>query len=223
MVTTATLSVTNASIGQFLETQGNVIIGAAAPAGGLPVTLTSNSSHLLLSSTATGAGAVSITITIPAGSNNASFYLQAAAGGAGTTVTYTATSAGFGSGTGNVDLTPSGVLIRGGPANAPSFTTTTTSGPSTLTVFVIPLNNDGSPTGDIGQLAGGSPLSVSLTNDSPTVASVTTPVTITGGNMSGTAQFTPSSSGTAHITAVTPPGWTPSPASLLMVTGNVTP
>jgi hypothetical protein len=223
MVSTAALSVTNASIGQFLETQGDVLIGAAAPAGGLPVTLTSNSSHLLLSSTATGAGAVSITITIPAGSNNASFYLQAAAGGAGTSVTYTATSAGFVSGTGNVDLTPSGVLIRGGPANAPSFTTTTTSGPSTLTVFVIPLNNDGSPTGDIGQLAGGLSVNASLTNDNSTVASVTTPVTIMGGNMSGTAQFTPLSSGTAHITVATPPGWTLAPAPFLTVTANVTP
>src|SRR4029077_12349350 len=102
-----------------------------------------------------------------------------------------------------------------GPGFAPSFNTTTTSGPSTLTVFATQLDNFGNPLGT-QPLAGGLSVNASLASDNTTVATVTTPATITGGSDNATAQFTPKSVGTAKIRVATPTGLTPAPVSFLM-------
>ena len=64
------------TVGNNLQAPGNLLLGQTAPAGGLAVTLTSNSANLLLSNTESGAGANSITISMNAGQTSAVYYLQ---------------------------------------------------------------------------------------------------------------------------------------------------
>jgi hypothetical protein len=85
----------------------SVTLGAAAGAGGVPVTLTSaDPSKLRLSSTdAAEVGAGAITLTVPAGSTSASFNIHGMEAQAGT-VTVTATAPGYVGTSGSATVTP---------------------------------------------------------------------------------------------------------------------
>jgi hypothetical protein len=196
------------SIGQNLQIGGTVVLGQAAPAGGLDVTLTSNNpGELLLSTTPTGAGTASITITIPAGSISGTYYLQAAA--ASGTPTYTGTAPGYSSRTASVVLTPSGVVIVGsGGPGLPFMIVPLAGGPAPVFVTMAQLDPISHGYLCSQQLAGGRTASVTLNNTSPGIGTVPSPALFNGGSEATVVLFTPIALGLTSLQVVTPPGYT---------------
>jgi hypothetical protein len=189
------------SIGKFLQTQANFALGAAAPNGGLVVTLTSNNTNLvLLSTTPTGTGQQTVTITLSAGQTSGTYYIQGLASSGA--ATYTVGAPGFVSSTGGITLTPSGIVVGDG-INPGAFVLG-----NTVVVSMAQLDPATNSFVQIQQLAGGmSPVSVAM---STTVsgATITSPVSIAPGTDSISATLTGSGFGT--VTAATPAGFTDS-------------
>jgi hypothetical protein len=189
------------TIGSGLEQPGNIFLGAPAPAGGVQVTLTSDTPGAMnFSASATAAGSAVLVVTIPAGSSSAQYYMQALTSSG--VVGVTATAAGYQNGTGSETLAPSGFII-GGPFG-PGFPMTSHVGtPDTVTVSPAVLDSLGNVQ-FTQQLAGGPGLSVTLTNSNPSVGTIPLSVPISGGASSGSVQFTPLATGSTAITVVQP-------------------
>ena len=115
------------------------------------------------------------------------------------------------SGGGTIGFTPSGVVIYGPFGLGAPFplTTTLANGPVAFTVATYRLFPGTLATDTDGQqqLAGGSTLSISLTNSNPSVGTVPSPVTINGGSNSVNPLFTPLSVGNATISVIKPAGF----------------
>ena len=195
------------TIGQFLQDSCYALLpGGTAPSGGVHVTVQSNSPLVTFSTTATGAGSASIGFDIPAGGNIAYFYVQSL--GSSGSASYTATAPGYGPGTANVTMMPSGVVILG-PNFSPATINVGVSGtPPVLTVYTAQLNASNFPFTP-QSLAGGAPLTVSLTNLNATAGTVPATVIITPGTSSSNVLFTPSAvGGSTSVSVVQPGGWT---------------
>jgi hypothetical protein len=196
-------------IGKSLQQISTVLVGDAAGPGGLTVTLTSNHPSLLkLAATGTVAGANSINVTIPEGLTSTTFYLQSL-GDLGT-ATFTASAPGYAPRTATVNLAPSGVVIAGmfglGFPHWPSVA----AGASQMTVYTALLNPSNNNFVQFQELAGGTSLNVSLTNSDPTVGTIQTPVTITGGTDHVTATYTPLLANMSALVSVAkPPDFSP--------------
>jgi hypothetical protein len=208
-VNTPGIAVTDGiALGFNLETSGTVTLGAPAPAGGVTVTLISNSGPLLLSNTGAGAGSGSITVNIPAGSMSGTYYLQSLSGSG--TATYTASAPGFNPRTGTITLTPSGPVIAGSfGLGTPFFQASVTGGTVPITVLMGQLDPDTLNLVNVQALAGGLSVSVSLTSSVPGVGTIASPVIINGGALSVNgvvSQFTPASQGITTVAPVTPSG-----------------
>ena len=193
-------------IGKNLEATCTVGIGQPAPAGGQPVTLTSNnSSLLLLSSTASGAGSTTLPLTIPAGSLSVTYYAQGLASTG--TATHTASAPLFANATATTPLAPSGVVIVG-PTGSQSFSASVANGclfssgmaACQMTVSMAVLNTNA--TSCIPQsapcflstqaLRGGlASVQVSLASTSTGVGTIPSPVTIVAGSDHVVTPFTP--------------------------------
>ena len=194
------------TIGQFLQDSCYALLpGGTAPSGGVHVTVQSNSPLVTFSTTATGAGSASIGFDIPAGGNIAYFYVQSL--GSSGSASYTATAPGYGPGTANVTMMPSGVVIMG-PNFSPGPINVGVSGPPpVLTVYTAQLSASNSPATP-QSLAGGAPLTVSLTNFPGKAGTVPATVIITPGTSSSDVLFTPSAVGSTTVSVVQPGGWT---------------
>jgi hypothetical protein len=195
------------TIGQFLQDSCYALLpGGTAPSGGVHVTVQSNSPLVTFSTTATGAGSASIGFDIPAGGNIAYFYVQSL--GSSGSASYTATAPGYGPGTANVTMMPSGIVILG-PGSSPLTINVPKSGtPPVLTVYTAQLNASNFPFTP-QSLAGGAPLTVSLTNLNATAGTVPATVIITPGTSSSNVLFTPSAvGGSTSVSVVQPGGWT---------------
>jgi len=210
-------------IGKNLQTQGMLLLGGQAPAGGVAVTLKSNDPNLLLSASATAAGSGQIVVTVPAGSNTASYFIQAlASSGSGT---YTATATGYGQGMGTITYGLSGVVLQSPFGfQATSFNTKAGSDPNAFpntSQSVIAFLLDGSG-GRIQQqqVAGGLSLTAMLTSSVPTVGTIPSQVTIAGGSDTAVTQFTPLAVGQTVLSVATPAGYTTA-SSNTTVTANV--
>ena len=146
----ATLNIFNgATVGQYLENQNSMILGAGAPAGGLPVTLSVAAGSIGLMQLAvnpTDPGSNNIVVTVPAGQSTATYYvysLQSAG-----TATYGASATGYTASTDTLTLAPSGFIIYG---TTPSGTQTCaiscnvplSGGAQTFTVYASQLSTDG--------------------------------------------------------------------------------
>ncbi|MDQ6705372.1 MAG: hypothetical protein M3Z85_05340, partial [Acidobacteriota bacterium] len=191
-------------IGMNLQAGGVVVLGQAATAGGVSVTLTSNDPKLLLSTSATAAGSSSITILVPGGGNNASYYLQAlSSSGSGT---YTAAASGYGTSTGTISYAPSGVVLQGPFGFGRPISTTVSSGPAALGVSTAVLDINGNYIAT-QPLAGGLTLTASLTSSAPAVGIIPAQVTIAGGSDTAPAQFTPKGTGSTTLSVQTPAGY----------------
>jgi hypothetical protein len=155
----------------------------------------------LLSDTATDPGLGVLTINVPQGSNTATFYLQSLAStGSGT---YTVSSPVSLSATGTVTFTPSGVVVAGPSGFRFDFATVGVS--ETYTVSMAQLNPNDNSFVQVQQLASGSqPVTVTLASSVPSVATITSPVTINPGSTSGTATFNPLASGETFISITEP-------------------
>jgi hypothetical protein len=188
------------SLGKFLQVQDVFTLGAPAPAGTV-VTITSNNpSQLLLSTSPTAAGTTFITVPVATGGFGGTYYIQSF--GSTGIATFTASATGFASHTGTVTLTPSGVIVWDG------FTPGATIVGNTATVSLAQLNPADNTFVQTQQLAGGiAPVAVAMSTDI-VGATVTSPTTINPGSDHANATLT--GSGTGHVTATTPPGYTPS-------------
>lgn len=210
-VAARTFLLSDATIGRNLQTFGMVSVIQPAPAGGIPVTLTSNDpGQLLLSTAEAGAGSEAITVTIPAGGTSARFHLQAP--GESGTATYTAAAPGFLSRTAQAALVPSAVVIAGPNGglrgSAPFFLVSISGGAVVpISVYTAALRPDNT-IGDLQPLRGGGPpLQVSVTSSNAGVGTMGPPITISAGGNRGVAQFTAVGAGATTVSVAPPPGF----------------
>jgi len=207
------------SVGKNLEATGTLLLGQAAPAGGLQVTLTSHSANLLLSLSPTTAGSSSIVIPVPAGASSANYYIQSASdSGSGT---YTAAATGYQDGNGTIAFAPSGVVIQGPFGFGFPLVTTVAGGQQPVTVSTALLDSSNNFV-DFQALAGGQTLSVTLANSNPSVGTVPSPVAIASGTNGTTVQFTPLSVGQTTISVVKPANFA-QPTANTTLTARVNP
>jgi len=220
-VTSCSLNINNGlTVGQFLEQQGTVFLSCAAGAGGVPVTLKSNSAFVKLAVNATDPGSDQIVVTVKNGFT-ATYWvyglgtgLSTGEGASPATVTYGATATGYASGTDTVTLAPSAILISGPSSAFGSFSASVSAGAKTLTVWTDVLTTDGSNTPTSGglmqPLAGNVSLIVSLTDSAAGGAGTlsSNSATIAPGAGTGTVTFTPAHAGNStNISVTQPTGW----------------
>jgi hypothetical protein len=211
------------SIGFNLQAVGTVTLGAAAPAAGLDVTLTSNSASLRLSTDGASAGSGAITVHIPGGGFNGTYYLQSIAGsGSGT---YTATAPGYTTRTATIQFAPSGVVIAGPfGLHTPFFGASVSGGTTPITVYMAQLDPGTGNPAAIQALAGGQSVSISLTSSVTAVGTIASPVIMNGGAATANGVvtlFTPVSEGNTVVSVVTPPGGYTAAANDNALTGVV--
>ncbi len=183
------------------------------------VTLTlasSNPSVALISKAATTAGAA--TITYPGLTNTSAFtyYVEGLATGSST---LTLSAPGYQSATVTVTVDPSGFVIYT-PGN---FSTTTFSAATSITLIPAILNPGVLTVLGYGSLNPGLTVNVPVSSSTPSVGTVTAPVTYNGGDYLLSASFLPSNAGSTVISIGTPAGFsTPSQSSTTQITATVT-
>jgi hypothetical protein len=193
-------------IGKDLEMQGTIILSQAAPGGGLTVTLTSNNaSALLLAAGAADAGQSSIQVNVPAGGTTATYYVQAL--GSTGTATYKASATGYADGAGSIQLTPSGVVLS--DVNSLPFLSVGAGNTVTMRVNMAQLNSADNTFNQAQPLRGGISLNVTVNTGNGGIATVDSPVTITGGAdpTSVTTTVHGIGGGVTPVTATQPPGY----------------
>lgn len=196
---TATINVTpappinigNATVGRNLQDSLTGSLGAAAPAGNVQVTITSaDPSRLLLSTNQNTQGSDSITVQVGAGGTFISaFYLQALdEGGA---VEITASAPGYATDTSTVSLVPSGFEF-----SQSTLGTTTFAANSPITVRARRLDpGTRNVSGPAQEVRGGLTVQITLTSSATNVGTLTSPLTINGGQSQANASFDPISAG----------------------------
>ncbi len=183
------------------------------------VTLQVTSGAITLATTATGPSSTSI--TVPVTGNSATYFVRGLASSGTATVSGTATN--YISGTGTFVLSPSGFVIAGPGGEGSPFPDSIplAGGPSPITLksavldanfnFVMPQ-----------ALAGGSSVSVPVTNQDATVGTFPATVTYPGGSDSVDTNFTPLKTGQTRLAVGTPSGFTTvQPIAYVGVTINV--
>jgi hypothetical protein len=193
-------------IGKDLEMQGTIILSQAAPGGGLTVTLTSNNaSALLLAAGAADAGQSSIQVNVPAGGTTATYYVHAL--GSTGTATYKASATGYADGAGSIQLTPSGVVLS--DVNSLPFLSVGAGNTVTMRVNMAQLNSADNTFNQAQPLRGGISLNVTVNTGNGGIATVDSPVTITGGADPTTITTTVHGigGGVTPVTATQPPGY----------------
>jgi hypothetical protein len=217
------------TVGRNLQTSTSLALGSPAPAGNLPVTITSaDPSKVLLSKTAAGAGSASISFIVPAGSTNTpQFYVQALDESG--TVMVNAAAANYDPAALAVTLAPSGVVFV-----TESFTTHPASPNTTLTLGTAYLEPGSleyipgpSNSCDRCQAVRGGLASFQVTvvsSDNP-IGSVPNPATFTAGSATATTEFDPHATGTVTLSIVTPvaPAGFSTPANGTAIAANITP
>ena len=198
------ITVGNISVGKDLQLARNLSLGAAAPAGGLQVTLTSSDpSQILLSNNRTATGSASITVQVNAGGFTSQAYYVQSLDDTGT-ATITATAANYATGTGSVTSSPSGFWFNSGnfsrdvfAANVSLQVLSTRLNPTTLTRL------------QDQEVRGGLTVSVDLTNSEPAVGVLTVDSLefIGGTGTSAFSAFDPLSGGETTIAIEQPTGF----------------
>jgi hypothetical protein len=126
--TTPTAAVTSVTVGKNLMTTSQGELSAAAPAGGLQVTVSAaDPTQVLLSATGTDAGSASLTFTFSQGQYQTPQFWVYSVGGLGSQ-TINISAPGYTSGSGIVTIDPSGFVFQ----SASNFTTGLLDTPTTL-------------------------------------------------------------------------------------------
>ncbi|MGB6393713.1 MAG: PKD domain-containing protein [Candidatus Acidiferrales bacterium] len=207
-----------ATLGMNLQTDnGSVSLGANPPSSET-LTIASSSPNLLLATSPAGSFSQTITSTINTNGTGASGFSMQALAGSGT-ATITASAPGYATGTITVTLVPSGVLWENG-----SFSTTTFSANTTLTLAMVQLNPTTLANAGVQELrTGAAPVTVTLGSSNTTVGTLPSSVTFTADVSSVTASFQPLTAGTTNLTITTPSGFsTPTPTTATQITATVT-
>ena len=197
------ITIGNLTIGRDLQATAIATLGAAAPAGGVSVTITSADPQLVrLSTTVGGTGQPSIVLPFSAGAANANFWVQAL-GDTGT-IQLTASATGYATDTSTVELRPSGFII-----NSPSsITTTTLANNSSIQITPARLNATTLAFEQNQAVRAGLSVEVPVTSSNQAAGVITiSPVTIGSGGSSANTQFDPIGQGTSTIAVGTPAGF----------------
>jgi hypothetical protein len=209
-------------VGNNLLSNGNISLGAAPPSNETLTVTSSDPSHFLLSTSATTVGSASITLQLTAGSTSVpAFYIEGQnfSGTGAITATLTASAAGYSDGVSTLSLYPTGLTYFTSTLN-----TTTTSSPSTLTVYLLVLTpgtltyvTNGYPLGP--QAPGPVPVAVTSTNTSVgTIAGSPASISAGGPYYTQAISFVPATAGTTNLNLATPAGYfTPSNQSVQIV------
>ena len=214
-VSAPALTISTGTLGSGLQRQGFVQLGAAAPAGGVTVRLTSSQpSVVVLSTTAAAQGTGFIDVTIPAGVTQGSFFAQALDGQTGTP-TIQATAPGYSDGTiAQQVVTPALEIIS---LNS-SMLASAVNDPFYVRVGIANANNQ-FLTEVLDRRGGGTPLTVTATNSNATAGQLlvvggatgqSVAATIAAGQSntptSGTGSFAfdPLAAGSTTVTATIP-------------------
>ena len=214
------ISVGDATVGKDLQVAFSGSLGAAAPAGGRQVTITSlDASKLLLASSPTAAGGASLVLTVGAGSfSTPTFYVQALTDTG--TAQFQTTASGYATGTSTVTFWPSGFTLL-----MSNFTTTTFSPNTALQIYTVVLDPTTLNYAGTQSLRGGLTVSVPVTNSDPTVGAIVgSPAVFNGGDgyLNASVAFDPNAAGTSTIGLITPPGFT-TPSNYQQITATVNP
>ncbi|HVZ60380.1 MAG TPA: choice-of-anchor D domain-containing protein, partial [Terriglobales bacterium] len=201
-----TLNQTN--VGANLQVEGAGILDAAAPSGGLAVTITSsNPSVVKLSASPTDAGATSIVLNVPVGQSFLPLFFVQAVGTAGSSAQITATATKYQTGTAPVSVTASGFVISGPSGNAgQSFSTSTISRSTELKITPVQLSTTLNVL-NTGQIRGGLSVTVPVNNGNSAAGSVVSananfgPGDLVNNNL---VAFSPLAQGNAPISLGTP-------------------
>jgi hypothetical protein len=198
-------------VGNNLLSNGSIGIAAAPPSNETLTITSSDPTHFLLSTSPTAIGTASITLQLTGGSFSVPpFYIEGQnfAGVGAITATLTASAAGYSDGITTLSLYPTGLTYLGGGTLA----TTTSSGPTLLTTYLVILSpgtltfyNYGF---NLGPQAPG-PVPVSVTSSNTSVGSVTgSPASIgVGTYFTQGISFVPVASGMTNLNLATPPGY----------------
>ena len=178
-VTTPAITVNNSTTGVNLENNTYISLPVAPPT---PVTVTVTSGGpaiATISSTGTVVGGNTLTFTNVTSANVGYVYIQGQTAG---TTTLTVSAPGYTSGTGTITVQPSGFAIY----YPPSFSTTTLSAPTTVTVYTASLTPGTLTLSQIGlQLNPGlAPINVPVTSSNTAVGTITTsPIVFASGTL----------------------------------------
>lgn len=211
----------NLTVGQSLESNGQITLIGAPSVDTIVTLVSSDSSRLRFSINGTDAGVGAIPIPgctppvpdptnvckivkIRAGqSHSPDIYFQAldSSGSA----TYSATVPSFGSATGTIAFQPSGIVIAGPFGLGNTFSVASGSAPSTLTVESAML--DATRSFVVPQPVA-SQVSVNVTSSNTSVGTITgSPVVIPAGSVGATTGFQPLSAGSSNISVNVPSGF----------------
>jgi hypothetical protein len=211
-VTAPAISLSSPIIGNNLVEQESISLGAAPPSNELLTLTSSDPSHFLLSADPTKVGTSQIKLQLTGGSVSIPpFYVEGQnfSGAGAITATLTASAAGYSDGTTTLTLYPTGLSYW--PGNSGTLNTTTTSSPTTLTVYLVVLSPGsldaytyGYP---LGPQAGAVPVSVSSTNTSVgTVAGGPAAIGV-GTYFTQALSFVPGATGTTNLNLAEPAGY----------------
>jgi hypothetical protein len=222
-VTAPNINITSVTVGKDLQTTVNITLGAAPP-GPVTVTVTSNNGSVAtISKSATVDGGTTATFTNVTTTSVGSIVVQGRALGS---TTLTVQAPGYNDGTSTVTVNPSGFYI----VSPNSFTTTTFSSPTGISVLAAVLNPTTLVPSSNQSLRATLSVDVPIASSSTSVGTIVTNdanhtpidhVTFVGGDSSKTAAFDPSTSGVATISLTTPTGFS-TPSSGEQITATVT-
>jgi 6-phosphogluconolactonase (cycloisomerase 2 family) len=204
-------------IGNNLVEQASTSLGAAPPSNEMLTLTSSDPAHFLLTTDPAQVGSTQIKLQLTGGSSNVpAFYVEGQnfSGIGAITATLTASAAGYTDGTITLTLYPTGLSYW--PGNNGSLTTTTSSPPSTLTVYLVLLNpgtlngyNFGYALGP--QAPGVVPVAVTSTNTSVGTVTGSPSSIVVGAYYTQAISFVPATTGTTNLNLATPAGYsTPS-------------
>lgn len=227
-------------LGKDLQNAGTVLLGEAAPPGGLDVSVTSSdASKLVLSLRPDEPGSGSIKVRVPEGQFTAPYFLQAL--GDSGVVTYEAKAPGFRSRVARVGLAPSGVIVAYDPYGPPdraavvrkaellddrSFQVSLANPKEKtvkLVVWTAYLDPETGRAADITvqPLRPGVSATIQLTSSNPDVGFVESPLTIRSGKNHAISSFTALRKGVTIISVDVPHGFaSPKNATRIPATVN---
>ncbi len=217
-VTAPGIGVGNVETGLHLQTSMYLYLPQTPP-NPLTVTVTSNGPQIaVLSKDGTVVGGTTLTFTNVTTTNVGTIYIQGQSLGA---TTLTVSAPGYTNGNGNITIDPSGFGI----VSASDFSTSTTSNPTTLTVYPVSLTPGTLSLINYGfSLAPGfGNISVPVVSGTPRVGTITTsPLVFTpGGQAYQQTNFQPLAVGSSVLSVQAPSGFS-TPTQYQQVTATVT-
>jgi len=217
--TSGSITVSNASVGQNLETLVFVTLPPNTIAGTQLTVASSDPSKLVVAGNSSQTGTGSLVLAVQAGLTQFGILVQALASSG--TVTLTASANGLLSGTATITLTPSGfVLVGPGGTGASSFTTDQGL-TETLSVYAARLDSSYNFI-ELQRLRGGFSASVNVASANASIGTITnSPLVFNSGDQSAETQFIAVGAGSTSLTASVPAGFSTPNASANSLTATV--